>query len=428
MRIGIATAFSGMMDFYSLTSIILSQIKMVVNAGHTAVLIVMDDFGWHEIPKWATQYLKDGKLEVRQVIPSFNKIDYMKLDDMTEEHRDQLMPKIIQAFVGCTQDLDAVFAHDLIFTGWNLPIGLASKEVSDMPGACPWFHWVHSVPGGHRDYWRLPENSMLVYPNNEDRVRCAENFRTWKENVLVVPHPCDMRDYMMTSDYAIDLITKFDVLGADLVQVYPVPTDRLEAKGIPWVIKMMAMFKNLHKSVKLVIPNAWCTIPEWRDKVERMYQLGEDLGLTRYEMIFTSYESPTREVGLPMTDIKDLILCGNIFICPTVSETFGLSLTEAMNLGNLMILNEDLPMLREICGGNGNAIWAKFGSNFYNTHHKDEKLYLHDICQIALHHMEQSHEHRSKTFARQAYRREAVWQRLENAIKSFKSSRTPLHA
>lgn len=419
MKIGICTAFSAMLDFYSLTSVLLSQIKMIVESGHRVFLIVMNDFGWHNMPAWAKQYENDGKLVIIPCIPAFNKIDYMSRADITEEHEKVLVPKIVSALKVETRGLDAVFTHDLLFTGWNLPIGLAVNEVCDESTA-PWFHWIHSVPGGSRDYWRLPNNSYLVYPNNEDRVRCAENFKTWKENVLVIPHCCDLRDFAMTSEFAKKLVSQYDVFGADIVQVYPIPTDRADAKGIPWVIKMMAMFKNLGQKVRLIVPNAWCTVPQHRDTVDRYYDMGKNLGLNDSEIIFTSKAYPEREVGLPMSDVKDLAMCGNIFICPTTSETFGLSLAEAAALGNLLILNDDLPMLKDICGGVGNAIWAKFGSAFYKTSHKDPDRYIHDICQIVLHHIDNSHEFKSKRHYRQNYRREAVWLKLENAIKAFK--------
>lgn len=419
MKIGIATAFSSMMDFYSLTSVVHAQMKMIVESGHRAVFIVMDDFGWHNCPPWAQRYIKEGRLVVRKVIKNFHKLDYMSVEKITPEHV-ELSKLMEEQIAEATKDLDAVLAHDLLFTGWNLPINLAIREVCTRENQPPWFHWVHSVPSGRRDYWKLPEKSWLVYPNHEDRIRCAEAFGTWKENVLVIPHCSDLRDWMITSPIAHQLITEFDVFSADLVQVYPVPSDRLDAKGIPWVIQLFGMFKKLGKSVRLVCPNAWCTIPQWKQKVEELMELAKRNELTEKEVIFTSRWNPQIEVGLPMSDIRDLVLCGNIFICPPMSETFGLSLAEAASLGNLLVLNEDLPMLKDVVGGAGNAIWAKFGSCFYQVKHQNPELYYHDICQIILHHLDYSHEYKAKTHYRQNYRREAVWNELEKAVLASK--------
>src|SRR5919198_1178773 len=165
MRIGILTSFSSMPDFYSLTSVVRTQLKMIHAAGHEPVLITQEHFAWPECPSWVT---------IRPVIPTHNQIDYMSVKDLTPEHR-EFVARTAPLLVIAVQDLDAVLTHDLIFTGWNMPIGLAVQQAAHVCG--PWLHWIHSVPGGHRDYWVLPPNSVLVYPNETDRVRCAENYR-----------------------------------------------------------------------------------------------------------------------------------------------------------------------------------------------------------------------------------------------------------
>lgn len=416
MKIGIATAFSSMLDFYSLTSVVMQQIKMILQAGHKPVLIVMDDFNW-------TVPADLNGLEIRKGIPAFHKIDYMSLEDMTPEHQ-ALVPRISETLGAVVSDLDAVFTHDLLFTGWNLPIGMAVHNVATKYG--PWLHWIHSVPAGRRDYWKLPDKSLLVYPNETNRILCAENFRTWREKILIVPHCCDIRDFAVTSPVAKELITRYDLLGADLIQVYPVPIDRADAKGVHHVIRMFGMLKDMGNVVRVVFPNAWCNVDKWRERVTGYYSLAESYGLSDREVIFTSVAlGGSYEVGLPMSDIKDLELCGNLFICPTISETFGFSIAEAACMGSLLVLNEDLPMLAEICGGVGNAIWAKFSSNFYKTVHKDEEKYYRDICKIIMHHVNSNPLFKSKTFYRKQYRREAVWARLENAILAMKAGRSP---
>jgi hypothetical protein len=409
MKIGIATAFNGMLDFYSLTSVVKSQIRMIHEAGHTPVFIAHEDFSWKEKPDW---------LEVRPAVPQLNKIDYNTLNDLSEEHK-RFVDICAHRLTNVTLDLDAVLTHDLIFTGWNVPVGLAVKKVSET-SKIPWFHWIHSVPGGSRDYWTLPENSYLVYPNHTDKVRVAENFRTWPEKIIIIPHCCDLRDFSMTSEVAKKLVTDYDVFASDLVQVYPIPTDRAEAKGVGEVIRLFAEFKNLGHSVKIIIPNAWCNVEKWHRKVDNYMMLAVQLGLSPNEVIFTSRAIPEMAAGLPMSDIKDLVMCGNIFICPTQSETFGLSLAEAAVSGCLLVLNEDLEMMKEIVGGAGNALWAKFSSSFNKTSHTDEKRYYSDIAKIILHNIENSPSFKSTRYYRQNYRQEAVWKKLEGAILDSK--------
>lgn len=413
MKIGILTSFSGMVNYYSLTSVVMTQIKMIHAAGHTPVLMAQEDFTWPEKPEWC---------EVRRPIPTHTKIDYAKSEDITEEHR-ALVMIMEENFVREALDLDAIFTHDLIFTGWHMPIGFAVRRAARKCG--PWFHWVHSVPGTvkvgddvkpGRDYWILPDNSWLVYPNATDKVQCAECFRTWPEKVLVIPHCCDVRDLHFKTAAAEKLVTNYDVLGAELVQVYPIPTDRAEAKGIMDVISMFGCLKRLGRSVRLVVPNAWCNVDHLRKKVAGLKLFSHTQGLDGRDVIFTSQVLPEFEVGVPTDVISDLMMCANLFICPTQSETFGLSLAEAALSGSLLVLNKDLPMMTEVCGGAGNAIWAKFSSSFQNTIHVDKDKYFCDIGKIILHAFHSSPELRSRTHYRINYRREAVWSALEQAI------------
>lgn len=418
MRIGILTSFTSMMDFYSLTSVVRTQLKMIKQAGHQPVMMAQEDFQWANAPEWC---------EVRRPIKSFTKKDYQSLKDVTPEHQ-ALVPVIADGIWNAIQDLDAVLAHDLLFTGWHVPIGMAIHEVCKRKPELPWFHWVHSVPGGNRDYWRVPEGSFMVYPNHTDRVRCAENFKTWPERVIVIPHCCDLRDFGVRTDLADRIITRFDLLSADLVQVYPVPTDRIEAKGIHDVIRLFSCFKRLGKTVRLVVPNAWCNVDKWKNKISQLQEFARQQGLSTREVIFTSTVYPEHEVGLSLDVISDLARCANIFICPTQSETFGLSLAEAAMSGCLLVLNQDLPMMTEIAGNVGNAVWARFSSSFMKTEHQNPNAYLADIAKIVLHAFDNSPSLKSSTYYRQAYRREAVWRSLESAILAAKVAKQAANA
>lgn len=416
MKIGILTSFGSMMDYYSLTSVVRTQLKMIKTAGHQPVLMAQSDFNWPEKPDW---------VEIRTPIPVHTKIDYANAANLSDDHK-VLVGQIEKNLLEAVLDLDAILTHDLIFTGWNVPIGLAIQNAAKKSG--PWFHWVHSVPGGARDYWKLPENSVLVYPNHTDQVRCAENFRTFPEKVVVIPHCCDVRDLHVKTELGERIISRYDLLGADLVQVYPIPTDRAEAKGIADVIRLFACFKRFGRKVRLIIPNAWCNVDQWRNKVDALMQFAHQQGLTRMEVVFTSQAYPEHEVGIPLNVISDLALCANVFVCPTQSETFGLSLAEAAMSGCLLILNEDLPMMREVVGGAGNAVWAKFSSSFMKTAHVDKDKYMKDIAKIALHVFDNSPSLKSTSHYRKAYRREAVWQSLEGAILAARAGRFAVSA
>jgi glycosyltransferase involved in cell wall biosynthesis len=405
MKIGLLTAFSAMVEHYSLTSVVLGQLRMIHHAGHTPVLIGLEDFSWPGAPEW---------VEIRAGLPFYHKKDYNSLTELSPEHID-IGRKSALWMAGNLADLDALFTHDIMFTGWNLPLNLGLQDAAVF-FPFPHYHWVHSVPGGRmRDFWRIPPNGRIVYPNHQDRIRCAEHFRAWQEDVIVIPHSKDPREFMFRTDLAERLVTHYDVLAADVIQVYPIPTDRYEPKGSLDVIEVFGHIKRLGKSVKLIFCNAWCTTDERRADVKAMLNHAFDYGLTDKEVIFTSRFSPAHEVGVPQPTVHDLMQIANLFICPSKSETFAYTAAEAALCGQLLVLNQNLPMFQEI-SGYGAALHFSFGSYQQKVEYEDKDRFFGDIARIVLHTMDANHVIRAKTHYRQQYRWEAVWKRIEQAL------------
>src|SRR6266702_2272453 len=101
MRIAIVTSFLEMSDHYSLTSIVKSQLRMILDNGHQAVLITREEFSWkHE------KGFED--VVVRPVIPSHNQVDYQSERDLSTIHK-EFIPLISRNLMNATLDCDAVF-------------------------------------------------------------------------------------------------------------------------------------------------------------------------------------------------------------------------------------------------------------------------------------------------------------------------------
>lgn len=393
-----------MIEHYSLTRVVLDQLRMIKRAGHAPVLIVMSDFKGR-VPEY---------VDVRPAIPTFTKVDYKSMMDMNEDHL-ALLPTIKDALRGAVNDLDAILTHDIIFTGWNLPLNLAVCGIAG-EAKTPWFHWVHSVPGGERrDYWILPANSQLVYPNNTDRRRCAENFGVFESDVLVVPHVLDARNFLLSTDSARFLANQFDLLDADFVQTMPIPTDRMESKGVSQVIPIFGKLKKMGRKVRLIVVNCWCTNDTMKRKVEDARIQCRLAGLDDEEVIFTSREFKHFEAGVPNDVIRDLMLISNLFICPTKSETFGFTVAEAALSGQLLVLNADLPAMMELAGP-GNALYFHFGSYQQHTYHPDEDQFFEDVARIVCHTHDQDLALKAQKHYMRNYRFENVWKIIESAI------------
>ncbi len=403
MRIGILTAFSGMVEHYSLTRVVLDQLQMIKRAKHEPVLIVLSDF----------QGQTPDHVEVRRAIPTHVKVDYKSLADLNEDHS-ALLPTIQHGLREAVKDLDAVLTHDIIFTGWNLPINLAMGVVA-AEGRIPWFHWIHSVPGGKRDYWTLPANSKLVYPNYTDRRRCAESFGIFESDVVVVPHALDASDFLLSTDEARNLVNDFDLLDADFVQTFPVPTDRFESKGFSQIVPIFGKLKRMGKKVRLVVANCWCTNEAMRRKIDDARILCRLSGLDDEDVVFTSRELENREAGVPNNVVRDLMLISNLFICPTKSETFGFTIAEAALAGQLLVLNSDLPAIVELVGAR-NALFFHFGSYQQQTYVPDEDQFAEDIAKIICRAYENDFALKAKDHYKKTYRADKIWRFVESAI------------
>jgi len=405
MRIGILTAFSGMVEHYSLTRVVLDQLRMIKRAGHHPVLITLSDFKASDLPDY---------VEVVAVVPRFIKIDYKSMMDLSQEHA-ELVPSIQSGLREVVKDLDAVLTHDIIFTGWNLPINLAVQQVAG-EFEIPWFHWVHSVPGGERrDFWTLPPNSKLIYPNYTDRRRCGEHFGVFESDVLVVPHCLDARDFLLMTDAARFLVNECDLLEADFVQTMPIPTDRMESKGVDQVIPIFGKLKKLGHKVRLIVVNADCGNDAARNKVDNSRIACRLVGLDDDDVVFTSRELKHYALGVPNAVVRDLMLVSNLFICPTKSETFGFTMAEAALTGQLLVLNADLPAVVELAGAQ-NALFFHFGSYQQQTFCPDEDRFNLDVAKIIVNTFENDLALKAKNHYKRTYRSDRVWRAIEAAI------------
>ena len=136
MKIGILTNFYQWDNAYSLTSVVKSQLEVLVKYGYEAVLFVHDNFKDEgDVPEG---------VEVRKVIPRFGLVDYSGNQSLEEGFDDQVK-KTKQALEEHMQDIDVALTHDWIFQGWKLPYNVAMREASLK---CRWLHWVHSAPSG----------------------------------------------------------------------------------------------------------------------------------------------------------------------------------------------------------------------------------------------------------------------------------------
>lgn len=140
-----------------------------------------------------------------------------------------------------------------------------------------------------------------------------------------------------------------DLLSGEILIVYPgrLTTGKRFEKtaALAGAIK-----KKTEKSTKVIFcdfPSA--DIPSGIYK-EMIRTEGKKYGLSQEDMLFTS--DVGYPDGFPRQGVLELFTLSNLFICPSYSESFGLTVLEAGSRGNFLVLNEAVPALKEL----GNAL------------------------------------------------------------------------
>jgi len=422
-KIAILTNFMEMIPGYSLTGIVEDQCLMFQKYGHEVHVYVNEQYNPKYDEAWGRRLRRneENPVAIHRSTPFSNLIDYATIGDISEDHVKiaQKMEEMIRDDLG---DFDFIITHDLIFTGWNVPYAAGIKKASPHLPDVRWMHWVHSVPSGNKDWWRIQEygyNHKIIFPNKSDRRRVAEQFCGYDDNVRIIPHIKDLRSWADFGVDSCDFIDDYpDVMNADVVQVYPASADRLSAKGVKKVMHIFRVIKAMGLSVCLVIANQWATGKQRKEDLNNYIKVARAFGLIPgQEVIFTSEwrkETPDSDgvygLGVPRRMLREIAMCANLFIFPTNEESFGLaSLEMILTSGCMPVLNRSLIMQTEVHGGYG--LYFDFGSHENSFTPDNWNRYLGEVAMVIVGRMRESESIQAKTFVRQSYNFDAVYHR-----------------
>lgn len=408
MKIGILTNFQDFGPQYSLTQIVLTQAKLLTRYGHEVHLFTCEQFN----PK--DEHLIPPGVIHEKKIPFGHLKDFRSENDITPELK-LVRNNTAQMLRTTVAEYNIIITHDFIFQGWNMPFGLGCRDASpDLPNV-RWMHWIHSTTSQYKnakgemqfpDWWdinKYGKKHKIIYPNRADITRVAEAYKGWQDDVKIIPHIKDLRTY---ADFDEETCKFIDfapgVMHADIVQLYPCSVDRLAAKKLDVVMGIFANLKQMFQSVCLVVATQWCTGKEQQAIVAEYKKVALGLGLQLgSEVVFTADFNPKRYgVGIPKRMIRELFMCSNLFIFPTMEETFGLVLPEACLAGGVLpVLNRSLDLMSEITGYN--ALYCEFGSFIRHFNNDNMPVYLRDLAAIILRRMMNSESIKTKSYFRQ---------------------------
>ena len=247
-----------------------------------------------------------------------------------------------------------IITHDLLFIRDYVTVAAA---IHHRLGAVPgfrWFHVCHSAPALERPdqttdaryRTSLPEGHTLISLAESHREGLAAYYGTTMDRVRVAPNARDLRSLLSASADVGELIERYRLLEADVVQILPVSTPRAKTKGILTIIQVLAELAKT-RTVRLVVPNAHAQGQSVL--LAEIRAAARSAGLSDEALIFTSEALPTRGAyGLTQAEMHVLFQCSNLFLFPSISEACSMSVLEAALNGCLLVLNESLPSLFDL--------------------------------------------------------------------------------
>jgi len=403
-KVGLLTTFYETESGYSLVAVAETQLRMLLDNGYEPVVLVQENFQYPDPPSlWRRE-----SLDIRPVIP------FMHLDDGVSDNFDERMASVKTALEEGLADVDVCITHDIILQTFYKEHNVAMREYAKQRPDLLWLHWIHSCPTpGVADY---PENcrytpppGYIVYPNASDLPRVCQTYGLqgieWKATANRSAHAIDPLSVWPYDKLTKDIATKTDLLGGEIVAVYPVRLDR--GKQPEKIIRLMAGVQQHDYEPRLLII-------DWQSQGKRFQQYINELGVLAHELEllgkvnFTSRTDDRCSQGVPRRVVMELMDLSNIYVHPSRIETYSLTVHEAMLRGCLCILNHDLPMMRELWGNK--AIYMDFESDRVSRDYSpSEQAFWNDEAARLLAELSQNRAVLAKTQARRAWSPVAMW-------------------
>jgi len=384
-KVCVLTTFDTDDPSYSLNLVARDQVRMLLAGGYEPVVIVNKGFQPGPDGPYGDKRVKLVRLHKA---PASNE---GTLPDNYEKEVDKMAGEYGDAIL--KEKIEVILTHDLISQPAALINNLAARKVAEAFSHVRWLHWVHScfssnvqsnvLEASKKGREKFP-NSNVIFPNAYDRPRVARAFNVEEDDVLHCPHPTDILNFFGTEEHIAKLVEDKKLLDKDILMAYPCRLDR--GKQPHYIIDVIAQLKRLGSSVSLVIGDFSST---GGDKVEyrkEMHRQAAQYGLDDTELIFLSEEVESFKLHAPRSAMRSLFQLTDVFMLPSVSETYSLVAQEAALCGNFLILNHDFAPMRSIYGESPK--YYQFSGNIgidgldgnMKTEYGDKEAYMRDIA------------------------------------------------
>lgn len=352
MRVGIMAIFNGVVSNYSIVNVVAEHIRMLLKNNISVRLIVSEQFD--DKSKFGI-YLDEriewfklcNTLQGHQIIWKDYSNYETPLHESFFDEVDVIKDSLKEAFT----DLDVVIMHDILYQGWhyvhNVAVRLVQKDFPNLR----FIAFTHSYPSNrplklldHSKYRFVPmPNTSYVYPSYSGLEALAKQYAVPEGICHVIYNSLNPLENMSTA--TLDLNSKVNLLDTDILIVYP---SRLTpGKQFEKIAALAGAIQTVtEKTCKVIFCDFDSMDIEPDEYRFAIKTVGESFGLENKNIIFTSQYG--YKDGFPRESVLELFTLSNLYICPSKSESFGLTVIEAASRGNFLVLNKNVPALEEL--------------------------------------------------------------------------------
>ena len=411
MKVAILTMFSGLSTTYSLVNVVADQIRMLLQANVTVKVLVSETCPDEE----RTGVFLDERVQWVKITNTLNGKamiwhDYSAPSGSVHETFFEEADVIAKDFVRHLKDVDVCIMHDILYQGWHLLHNIAIRKAQKELEHVRFLALTHSFPVCRPKEMTYPfsarfmdmPRTKFVYPTYSGIPALARQYDVPEGKCAVVYNTMPLisaasRDVQCVAQH-------MDLIHPELLAVYPARLTtgkRFE--------KVAALAGAIHTATEKEIKVIFCDFPS-ADIPSHVYKTmirmeGKKYGLRGDDLLFTSDLGYAD--GFPRHAVFELFQLSNLFICPSYSESFGLTVLEAASRGNFLVLNEAVPALKELGSSLGAYFMRWDARNFgYDTHEKyrpSEEAYYQDHGRIIVDRMREDHSLQAKTMVRNRY-------------------------
>lgn len=426
MKVGILTMFNGLSTVYSLVNVVAEHIKMLLDEGIEVKLLVCEDLNFEERKgiyldpriEWVRvcNHYK-GKQIIWHDYSSPGKSVHSTFMAEAETIGEDLTIKL--------QDVEVCMLHDILYQGWHLLHNVAVRYAAERLPGLRFIAMTHSLPDEsqasntvewpHSARYSPLANTTHIYPTACGLKSLSRQYQVSLTDCHAVNNTLDILADMC--EEIKDLSRKTDLITPDILIIYPARFTT--GKKFEKVAMLAGALKNISTyEIKVVFcefPSMDIPAAEYKKIIRK---LGMACGLSNEDMVFTSDLGYPN--GMPRKAVLDLFSLSNLYICPSYSESFGLTVLEAASRGNYLVLNEAVPALEEL-GKGLDAYFLRwdarnFGFTTQESYHPGEMEYYEDNGRRILMAMEHNNVLKAKWNVRKRYSTKWVY---DNQLKQL---------